>query len=386
MIYLEAFKREFRSIFKYKGMLILLFIGPIFLSLYFGGIYFNDYVKDIPIAILDEDGSSLSNTVGNYFLTNERFEIVNYPSTRNELEDLIDSGTVQMGICIPAGFEGDVTTYKSSQILAITDGTNIVVANNAIAQATLITQSISAGIEMKLIQGKGVSPQMSENMALVYNIGERILFDPKMAYMNYLIICFLAVFVQQLMLSSMGSTFIRDNKYISNDNVLQKVIATMSACFAGIIPATVISLLILKNFFHVPIIGNMLTVILMTVVFLVSLIGPSLVIASITKDRQKYSQFSYMLSLPTFVSSGCVWPIEQMPKALEIIIRACWPVLNYAKTVQEVLIKGMSFKTVIPNILHMGLFSLVWIPIGFFCYKKAFSENIVLEQSVNITC
>jgi len=385
MIYLETFKREFRSIFKYKGMMILLFIGPIFLSLYFGGIYYNNYIKDIPIAILDEDNSSLSNTVGNYFLTNERFEIVNYPSSRDELENLIDSGTVQMGIYIPQGFEGDVTTYKSSQILAITDGTNIVVANNAIAQATLITQSISAGIEMKLIQGKGVTPQVAENMALVYNIGERILFDPKMTYMNYLIICFLAVFVQQLILSSMGSTFIRDHEYISSDNVLIKVLATMSACFAGIIPATVISLVILKNLFYVPIIGNIFTVLLMTVVFLVSLIGPSLLIASITKDRQKYSQFSYMLSLPTFVSSGCVWPVEQMPKLVEIIIRICWPVINYAKAVQEILIKGMSFKTIIPNMLHMGLFSLIWIPIGIACYKKAFKENTSVELSMNTT-
>lgn len=386
MIYLETFKREFSSIFKYKGLMILLFIGPIFLTLYFGGVYYNDYVKDIPIAVLDEDGSSLSNLVGNYFLTNERFDVTNYPSTRQELQKLLDDGEVQMGICIPDGFESDVTTYKSSQILAVTDGNNIVVANNAYAQATLITQSISAGIEMKLIQGKGMTPQTAQNIALVYNLGERILFDPKMTYMNYLIICFLAVFIQQLMLSSMGSTFIRDNEYISDGNVVPKVLATAIACFVGILPSTILSVITLLKLFHVPMIGNMFTVIVLTVVFILAIIGPSLLIASMTKDRVKYSQFSFMLSLPTFVSSGCVWPADQMPKVLEIIIRACWPVINYAKVVQEVLIKGMNFKTVIPNILQMGLFSLVWLPIGIICYKKAFKKDEIQTQVSNATC
>jgi len=386
MIYLEAFKREFSSIFKYKGMIILLFIGPIFLTLFFGGVYYNDYVKDIPIAILDEDMSSLSNLVGNYFLSNERFEITNYPSTRDELQKLIDDGEVQMGICIPKGFESKVTTYQSSQILAITDGSNIVIANNAIAQATLITQSISAGIEMKLIQGKGVTPQIAEDISLVYNIEERMLFDSKMTYMNYLIICFLAVFIQQLMLSAMGSTFIRDNEYISNGNVVQKVLATLSSCFVGILPAVVICMFILLKLFHVPMIGNIWTVIVLTIFFVIALTGPSLLIASMTKDRVKYSQFSFMLSLPTFVSSGCVWPVDQMPKVLEIIIRAFWPVINYAKVVQEVLIKGMSFITVVPNILQLGLFSIIWLPIGIICYKKAFKENTMKNQIVNADC
>lgn len=379
MTYKETFIREFRSIFKYKGMMILLFIGPIFLTLFFGGVYYNDYVKDIPIAILDEDGSTLSNLVGSYFLSNERFEVTNYPATRAELERLIDDGDVQMGICIPKGFESKVSTYQSSQILAITDGTNIVMANNAIAQATLITQSISAGIEMKLIQGKGVSPKTAQNMALVYNVGERMLFDPKMTYMNYLMICFLAVFVQQLMLSAMGSTFIRDNEYINSGNVLSKVLAAVSACFVGILPAVTICMVILRKLFHVPMIGNIWTVLLLTVVFLIALTGPSLLIASMTKDRVKYSQIEFMLSLPTFCSCGGVWPVDQMPRLLEILIRACWPVINYAKIVQEVLIKGMDFSATIPNILQMVLFAFVWLPIGIFFYKKTFNHIMVTE-------
>ncbi len=381
--YLESFKREFLSMFKYKGLLVLLFIGPIFLTLYFGGVYYNDYVKDIPIAILDEDNSSMSHLIGNYFLSNERFTITQYPSSREELKNLIDHSEVHMGLIIPEGFESKVTTYESSQILAILDNSNIVVSNNALAQASLITQSISAGVEMKLIQGKGLSPKMAESIALVYNVGERMLFDPKMTYMNYLIICFLAVITQQLLLSAMGSTFIRDRDYLSKGNVIAKVIGTNNAFIAGIMPALIISMIILKTLFRVQMVGSLITVIVMTLLFALALIGPSLIIASLTKNRIKYSQFAFMLSVPTFLTSGCMWPVSQMPQYLEIIIRMFWPLINYAKLVQEILVKGMSFETVIPNIIQMLVFIIVWLPIGVRFYKKSFDVNykriLVLE-------
>ena len=381
--YLESFKREFLSMFKYKGLLVLLFIDPIFLTLYFGGVYYNDYVKDIPIAILDEDNSSMSHLIGNYFLSNERFTITQYPSSRDELKNLIDHSEVHMGLIIPKGFESKVTTFESSQILAILDNSNIVVSNNALAQASLITQSISAGVEMKLIQGKGLSPKMAESIALVYNVGERMLFDPKMTYMNYLIICFLAVITQQLLLSAMGSTFIRDREYLSKGNVLAKVIGTNNAFIAGIMPALIISMIILKTLFRVKMVGSLITVIIMTLLFALALIGPSLIIASLTKDRIKYSQFAFMLSVPTFLTSGCMWPVSQMPKLLEVIIRMFWPLINYAKLVQEILVKGMSFQTVIPNIAQMIVFTVVWLPIGVLFYKKSFDVNykslLVLE-------
>ncbi len=373
MTYMNAMKRGFRSIFKHKGMMIIVFIGPIFLTLLFGGIYYNDYVKDVPVAVLDEDCTSLSRLVNSYFITNERFQVTNYPESKQELQKLIDNGEVQMGLYIPKGFESKVGTYKSSEILVITDGSNVVTANNALAQATMIVQSVSAGIEMKLIQGKGVLPAVAENMALVYNIGERILFDPKMTYMNYLMICFLAIFIQQLMLAAMGGSFFRESEYITHGDTAKKVLGIVSSCFIAMIPSLIVSVLILKTLFHVPFTGNMLTAVIMTLCFILALTGPSLVMASLTKDRIKYSQFEFMLSLPTFATAGCVWPVEQMPWLLAVIMKISWPLIYYAKTVQEVIIKGMGIITVLPNIISLLLFSAIWFPIGIHLYKKSFT-------------
>lgn len=384
-IFLQAFKREFRSIFDYGGMMILLFIGPVFLTMFFGGVYVNDYVNDIPIAIVDEDRSGLSYAIASSFLSNERFDIEYYPDSRQDLEDLLYEGHASMGIIIPRGFESGISKGDPREILVVTDGINIVVSNNAYAQAATIIQTIAAGVEIKVIQAKGVLPQTAKNLALSLNIGERILYDSKMRYMNYLIACYWAVFFQQLMLSSMGSKFIRSKDYIASGKTHQKGLGLMVACLAGIMPSMLLGLAGMKYIFHVPIVGSLWTTGLLTLLFAFAITGMSMILASFTRERVEYSKISYMLSLPTFVLAGCVWPVEQMPDGLIIITRALWPLIGYAKNVQEIFIKGKEFSAVLPDIIYLCIFGIVWLSIGVKVYKRSFGkEAAVIDIEDNI--
>jgi len=373
-IFLQAFRREFRSIFDYAGMMILLFIGPVFLTMFFGGVYVNDYVNDIPIAIVDEDNSGLSNTIASSFLSNERFDVEFYPDNRQDLEDLLYDGHAHMGIIIPQGFESGVSKGVPKEVLVVTDGTNIVVSNNAYAQAATIIQTIAAGVEIKVIEAKGVLPQIAENLALSLNIGERVLYDPKMRYMNYLIACYWAVFLQQLMLSSMGSKLIRSKEYMVSGNTTKKALGLMASCLAGIMPSMLLGLAGMKYIFHVPIVGSLWTTGLLTLIFAFAITGMAMILASFTKERVEYSKISFMLSLPTFVLAGCVWPIEQMPDGLRVISRILWPLIGYAKNVQEIFIKGKEFSAVVPDILYMFIFGCIWLFIGVKVYTKTFSK------------
>ncbi len=385
-IFLQAFRREFRSIFDYAGMMILLFIGPVFLTMFFGGVYVNYYVNDIPIAIVDEDNSGLSNTIASSFLSNERFDVEFYPDNRQDLEDLLYDGHAHMGIIIPQGFESGVSKGVPKEVLVVTDGTNIVVSNNAYAQAATIIQTIAAGVEIKVIEAKGVLPQIAENLALSLNIGERVLYDPKMRYMNYLIACYWAVFLQQLMLSSMGSKLIRSKEYMVSGNTTKKALGLMASCLAGIMPSMLLGLAGMKYIFHVPIVGSLWTTGLLTLIFAFAITGMAMILASFTKERVEYSKISFMLSLPTFVLAGCVWPIEQMPDGLRVISRILWPLIGYAKNVQEIFIKGKEFSAVVPDILYMFIFGCIWLFIGVKVYTKTFSKvQTVMEMERTVS-
>lgn len=324
-------------------------------------------------------------------LSNERFDVSYYPENRQELEQLLYDGDAHMGIVIPEGFESGVSIGDPKEILVVTDGTNIVVSNNAYAQAAVIIQTIAAGVEIKVIEANGVLPRIAENLALSLNIGERVLYDPKMRYMNYLIACYMAVFFQQLMLSSMGSKFIRGKNYIASGNTTQKALAVTASCIVGIMPSMLLGLAGIKYVFHVPVRGSLWTAGLLTLLFAFAITGLSMILASFTKERVEYSKISFMLSLPTFVLAGCVWPIEQMPYALRIIARATWPLIGYAKNVQEIFMKGKEFSAVVPDIIYLLVFGVVWLYIGVKKYNKTFGRDYDaigvkddFEQDLNI--
>ena len=214
---------EFDYTFKKLGLMILFFVGFPFLAMWFTGVYNSEYVDDVPIAILDQDNSSLSREIAHYFNQDERFRVTYEVSDQAEIQKLIDERKVYMGVCIPPHLADSIKAGQQTSILVLTDGTNMIISNNVYAGAATIIQTVSAGVSIKVIEGKdAVIEDTAEHIALSFRFEERMLYDPKMTYMNYLIYGILAVVFQQLMLSAMATLLSRNPEEVAQkDTAIQ---------------------------------------------------------------------------------------------------------------------------------------------------------------------
>ncbi|MDK2835622.1 MAG: type transport system permease protein [Thermosediminibacterales bacterium] len=365
---------EIKSTFRDRDVIILLLGGPIFLTLLFGGVYLHNYLEDIPAAVLDEDNSSISRMIIQQFDENERFDVRFHAGSKEELKNYIDSRKAHMGIYIPHGFSKKISEMKSAEVLIFVDGTNMIIGNNSYAKAAEIVQTVSAGIQMKILQAKGLMPQTAEDMALVFNFNDRILYDPRMTYMNYLLLGFVAVFLQQVMLSGVGFTLIKNSQSLANENsfikVFKKIIIKILACALFGLISTSAAIGIAGYVFKVPIRGSFLNVILLCVVFVFAISCPAILLASILKERLKFSQVSFMLSLPAFVSCGYVWPQDQMPGLLTLLIKIFWPLIYFARPFAELIFKGIPFEAVTTNLIQMIIYILFWMPTSILIFYK----------------
>ncbi|MDF2877669.1 MAG: putative transporter, type 2, partial [Clostridia bacterium] len=209
----KSILEEMKFTSKKAGLLILLFVGIPFLTIWFAGAYYHHYVDDVSITVLDEDQTELSRNIIQYFDQSERFNISHYASSREELQNDIDQEKAYMGLYIPPHLNDNILSGKASQVLILTNGTNVVIGNNAYAGAAEIIQTVSAGAEIKIIGAKGSLPQnTANNIALSFQFTDRMLYDSKLTYMNYLIYGFIAVFFQQLMLSGLATLILRNPK------------------------------------------------------------------------------------------------------------------------------------------------------------------------------
>jgi ABC-2 type transport system permease protein len=347
--------------------------------MWIGGVYLNDYVDDIPVAVCDQDNSAISRTIIQYFADDERYTLVHSVSGREELENLLRDGEVYAGLYIPPAFGRDIASGKSSEVLIVIDGTNVIIGNNVYAQAASIIQTMSAGVQIKILQAKGALPEQAKNMALSFNFNERMLYDPKLSYMNYLIFGFVSVFIQQVMLSAMGTLLLRNSEETAQSHTVLNIFTKIAACIIFLSISATTAVMLLNKLYGVAIRGSAGTAYLIAVLFVVAISCPAVFLSALTKDKLKYSQISYMLSLPTFITAGYIWPQDQMPTALTMGIKAVWPLINYARPFDEILFKGVPFQTVLGNICGLVIYTVLWMPVAVIFYKSRFKKEILPE-------
>ena len=95
-------------------------------------------VKDLPVAVVDNDRSPVSRALIEHFELSEAFKIVGYPAHQAAAESWMRKGDAQYTLVIPVNFEQDLKNGKSPQLQVLLDGTN----SNAAALAKDYTAEI----------------------------------------------------------------------------------------------------------------------------------------------------------------------------------------------------------------------------------------------------
>lgn len=379
MRFLKLIKEEFQFILNSKGSMIVFFIGPIFLTLWLGTAYYNERIEKLPVAVLDEDNSEMSRKIIQYFDNSETFHVAQYAENRNELEALVDSGDAKLALIIPIGLNTDILSGNQAHVEVFLDGTNIIIGNTAYSSAATILQTVSAGIGINVLGAKhSLTADDAKNMALAFNIQERIPYDPKITYMNYLIYGFIAVFYQQLFISGLANLILRDAEEVSQNKkeLPVKFMAKVITAIVCAVAAFALPIYTIHNLYGVSLYKeNIGFAILFTILFSFALSVPCILLCAFAKKKVKVSQISYMLSLPTFLTCGYVWPESQMPSALAAIIKLLWPLMNFARPFDEILIKGTSPLIFMPQIMGLILYALILIPISLYLFHTKYEKN-----------
>jgi len=173
------------------------------------------------------------------------------------------------------------------------------------------------------------------------------------------------VLVQQLFLSVFVLNFISDR-----DNLLEK---SLIHVFIGM-GAYLISAGTLKYFLGIDFKGNLFVATIFAGIYLMVLLGIAMMIGSFFKDRVKATQFCMMMSMPTFLTAGYVWPIFKMPILLTGFLKLFWPLIYMVSPLRDFLIKGYFPDGFTILFFEMMIFGLVWFVIGHRFSKKAFLE------------
>ena len=103
-----AFVAEWQRVFALRGVFILLFIGPLVYGIYYPQPYLNQILRKIPIAVVDNDQSDLSQRIVQTLDASGAVQVALRAETLAEARAALDRGEAFAVVGIPPGTERDV--------------------------------------------------------------------------------------------------------------------------------------------------------------------------------------------------------------------------------------------------------------------------------------
>ena len=122
--------------------------------------------------------------------------------------------------------------------------------------------------------------------------------------------------------------------------------------------------------FHVPMRGSPLLLGVLSLLFLIGMLGQGLLLSIATKSQMLATQASIMTTmLPSMLLSGFMYPIENMPKLLQLIAAAI-PARYFIEALRGILLKGNTLGDLWPQLLCLLVFALLMLTAATLKFKR----------------
>ena len=178
-------------------------------------IYSNQVVKEVPVAVINQDGSKMSRDYINMLDATEGLKtIANYTDVQ-AAKVAYYSKDIMGIVIIPKNFEKNIRSGKQTTITTFSDAANMIFYKKVLGDVTTINGYFSAGIVIKkqMALGKTID-EAQQNYTPIKAISTS-LFNSSAGYANYLIPMLTALLVQLVLLMGIGILSGSRQEYIS---------------------------------------------------------------------------------------------------------------------------------------------------------------------------
>jgi ABC-2 type transport system permease protein len=297
-----------------------------------------------------------------------------YAGSYPQLQEMLDSGQALMGLVIPANFSRDLQADRESTIQLLMDGTDANTATIALGYAsaivTLYSQELIQHKMNRLGVGK-ISPPIEPRI--------RIWFNPDLESKNFIVPGLIAVIMVILAAILTSGTVAREWERGTMEQLISTPIRNAELVLGKLIPYFAIGLLDLglsvamgRFLFGVPLRGSGFLLFSLAGLFLLGAICQGVVVSIIAKNQLLSSQISIFLSyLPTFILSGFIYPIDNMPKLIQFITYI-FPSRYVVSILKGIFSKGIGLEF----LWLEGLLLAVYASVMIFWALKRFQKRI----------
>lgn len=364
---LPIIKKELRQIKRDKRSLVILLFVPVFMLLMFG-YALNFDVKHVPVAVLDLDRTAASRELWQQFGHNEYFELRYWLNDRKEIDWLLGTEKVRVAIVIPHGYQHDLAAGRSPSVQFLIDGAN----SNAATSVLGYLEATIHQLSLKLTAERTVMKSTSA-IKLPLDYRPRVWFNPELKSAKFLIPGLIGFILMIVAVISTALSIVREKERGTMEQLVVSPVSPLEMVIGKTVPYVIIALLSTTMIlglgallFDVQIKGSLLLFYGVTLVFLLGALGMGLLISTIADTQQVAFMIAVIATmLPSYILSGFVFPIRNMPPAIQLITYAV-PARYYLICIRAIILKGAGLEAFWPQLLALFAFALAMLGLSSF--------------------
>ncbi len=355
---LYIIQKEFRQIVRERVFLRVIFIMP-FIQIVGLGFAITTDIKNVSMAIVDYDRSSMSARITDAFRVTESFHYRGALSTEREAMNRMKRGELKLVLVIPRHLERDVKRGVSPAIQALVDGVDGNMAGIALAYVNRIVQ----GLQRDWLRKAGKSAWELHNIHLT-SVETRMVYNPTLESTNNIVPGILAILLMTITSFLTGMSIVREKEIGTLEQLMVTPIRSTELILGKVIPLLVVAFVLLNIgilaaglIFGLWMKGNVITLYFLSILFSMSSLGLGVFASTMARTQQQAMFVTWFFTIFSILLSGFFIPIENMPRVVQAITYLN-PARYFIVVIREIYLKGTGLGLLWKEALAMAIFGL----------------------------
>ena len=364
-------RKEFIQIWRDPRTLFLVIAIPVIELLMMGYAATND-IRNVPLVVFDQDRGPAARELLSAYRAADYFLITYDVSSEDELFELIDGGEARAGLIIPPDYSAHVRGSGTAQVAFVLDGSDPTAASTSLSAAQFIAQEHATQILSERLSRLG-QPRSAE---LPLEVRTQVWYNPDMISSYFMVPGVIGMILFGLTSVLTATAVVRERERGTIEQLIVTPIRSWELILGKLIPYVVLALMntlevlaIGSWLFEVPIRGDLSVILLLSGLFLMSGLGIGLLVSTIANTQQEAMLSAFMTLLPSVFLSGFFFPLEAMPKFLQLISHVI-PLRYYLTIIRSLLIKGVGISALQDEILALLIFASVIMSLAALRFRK----------------
>lgn len=318
----QIWYKELGNIFRDKGIMIFILFVPLAYPLLYSYVYTNEVVREVPVAVVDDNNSALSREFLRKMNASPDMQIIAYCANMEQAQEMVRRQEVYGIVQIPKSLTRDLSLGNQTHIGLYCDMSSMLYYKALLVTATNVSLELNKDIKVNHHILSTTNRQNEINkMPIDYDYVA--LYNTQSGFAAFLIPPVLMLIIQQTLLLGIGMSMGNSReRHFGNvipfhpwyKNPVHIVIGKALPYFMLYMILAIYMFVGVTDIFTLPHAGHYHTFIAFIIPYTLACIFLAMVLSAFIYRREDSILLLVFLSVPLLFLSGVSWPSPSMPQ------------------------------------------------------------------------